>query len=103
MNHEGFPEIFYKITADYEIDPLNMNRGNNWNWNITPSIPLIDLISRRIPSDAVGVGQDLFKVINSFKPFQNQYKLNSLGTIPADRFSADRYPYYVLTRKSAGA
>ena len=56
MNDEGLPEIFYKVTADYEM--LRENWDIN-DWNIIPHVPLTNKISRRTLTNSVVLGEDL--------------------------------------------
>lgn len=57
MNHEGLPEIFYKVTADYEM--LRFKWDRNDDWNIILPVPLTDEISRRTPTNSVALGENL--------------------------------------------
>ena len=53
MNDEGLPEIFYKVTADYEM--LRFEWDRNEDSNVAFPVPLTNEISRRTPANDVAL------------------------------------------------
>jgi hypothetical protein len=96
LNDEGLPEIFYKVTADYEM--LRFKWDENDDWNITPSIPLINKISRRTPANCVALGEDLYRLISTAVHDEDRYKFESLGAFPIDSQNTAPYSLYLLSR-----
>lgn len=96
MNREGLPEIFYKVTADYEM--LRLKWEPNEDWNFIPTVPLINKISRRAPTNSVVLGEDLYKSISTTFRDNGHYKFESLGAFPIDSSNTAPYSLYLLSR-----
>ena len=96
MTNEEVQEISCRIIADYgtlSIAELNDNE------DLRPSISSIDRISWRVPAQAntMIVGNEFYKVIESFPILREQYLLESKGEIPIDKVP---YPVYQLSRRN---
>jgi hypothetical protein len=96
MNHEGLPEIFYNITADYEM--LRFKWDINDDWNIIPTVPLINKISRITPTNCIALGEDLYRSISTAVHNEDHYKFESLGAFPIDSRNMAPYSLYLLSR-----
>lgn len=96
MNHEGLPEMFYKVTADYEM--LRQKWDTNEYWNIIPIVPLTNQISRRTPANCIALGEDLYRSISSAIHDEDHYRFESLGAFPMDSRNLAPYSLYLLSR-----
>src|SRR6476659_9270282 len=96
MNHEGLPEIFYKVTADYEM--VKVRHDRNEYWCIIPPVPLIDKIKMRTPANCVALGEDLYRSINPAIHDEDHYKFESLNAFPIDYWNTASYSLYLLSR-----
>ena len=96
MNDEGLPEIFYKVTTDYEM--LRFEWDRNDDWNIIPIVPLTNKISRRTPANCVALGEDLYRSISSAIHDEDHYRFESLGAFPLDSRNTASYSLYLLSR-----
>ena len=96
MNDEGLPEIFYKVTTDYEM--LRFEWDRNEDWNTIPIVPLTNKISRRTPANCIALGEDLYRSIRSAIYDEDHYKFESLGAFPTDSRNTTSYSLYLLSR-----
>ena len=96
MNYEGLPEMFYKVTADYEM--LRFEWDRNEDWNIIPPVPLTNEISRRTPTNCVALGEDLYRSISTAVHDEDHYRFESLGAFPIDSRIPASYSLYLLSR-----
>jgi len=96
MNLEGLPEIFYKVTADYEM--VKVRHDRNEDWCIIPPVPLIDKIKLRTPANCVALGEDLYRSINPAIHDEDHYKFESLDAFPIDYWNTGSYSLYLLSR-----
>jgi hypothetical protein len=96
MNDEGLPEIFYKVTTDYEM--LRFEWDRNDDWNIIPIVPLTNKISRRTPANCIALGEDLYRSISSAIHDEDHYRFESLGAFPLDSRNTASYSLYLLSR-----
>ena len=96
MNDEGLPEIFYKVTTDYEM--LRFEWDRNDDWNTIPIVPLTNKISRRTPANCIALGEDLYRSIRSAIYDEDHYKFESLGAFPIDSGNTAPYSLYLLSR-----
>ena len=96
MNDEGLPEIFYKVTTDYEM--LRFEWDRNDDWNIIPIVPLTNKISRRTPANCIALGEDLYRSISSAIHDEDHYRFESLGAFPLDSPNTASYSLYLLSR-----
>ena len=96
MTNEEVQEISCRIIADYGT--LSIAQLND-NEDLRPSISSIDRISWRVPAQAntMIVGNEFYKVIESFPILREQYLLESKGEIPIDKVP---YPVYQLSRRN---
>ena len=94
MNHEGLPEIFYKVTADYEM--VKVKHDRNEDWSIIPPEPLISKISSRTPTNSVTLGEDLYRSVNTAVREEDHYMFESLGVFYID---SRNIPLFIILAK----
>ena len=99
MNDEGLPEIFYKVTADYEM--LRFNWDANDDWNTIPFVPLLNKISRITPANCIALGEDLYRSISTAVSDEDRYKFERLGAFPIYSPNTSRYSLYLLSRSQS--
>jgi two-component system, OmpR family, response regulator ChvI len=97
MNHEGFPEISYRISVDYDI--VRSFSEINENWNIIPTDSLSEQIIERTSPNAIGIGADLFDSIRDLREINEVYRFEQFGIIPASSHGQTHYSIYTLGRK----
>jgi len=96
MNDEGLPEIFYKVTTDYEM--LRFEWDRNDDWNTIPIVPLTNKISRRTPANWIVLREVLYRSISSAIHDEDHYRFESLGAFPIDSRNPAPYSLYLPSR-----
>lgn len=96
LGSKGLPEISYRVTADYGEVFLHTQISESTEFAFT--VPLICRIGRKMPTNTVVLGEDLYKKIGLLPRLNEDFTFESIGEYIDSRKKAP-YLLYSLSRR----
>jgi class 3 adenylate cyclase len=97
LSHKELPEIYYRVTLDYGEVRVDTRMSESTEFAFT--VPLICRIGRKMPTNTVVLGEDLYKKINLISSLNEEFTIESIGEY-IDSRKQTPYLLYSLSRRT---